>query len=128
MPTILDILGVKTESNLSGLSLLGYVDEGQKIDFPEYSISEHNTRRISFVAIRTEKYKYIDYPDKKDELYDLSVDPKEQNDILNTRRVEVEELRKMALSVALERKEKQVEKVILDKKTSEELKALGYME
>jgi len=34
----------------------------------------------------------------------------------------------MALSVAQERKQKHVGKVILDKETSEQLKALGYIE
>ena len=128
MPTILDILGVKTESNLSGFSLLGYVDEGQKIDFPEYSISEHNTRHISFVAIRTEKYKYIYYPDREAEFYDLSVDPKEQNNIIKMKPGEADGLHKMALSVAQDRKVGNTGKVVLDKKTVDELKALGYVQ
>ena len=132
MPTILDILGVKTESKLSGLSLLGYVDDDgnkdRKVNFPDYSISEHNTRRISFVAIRTEKYKYIYYPDGEAEFYDLSADPKEQNNIMKMKPSEADGLHKMALSVAQNRKVGNTGKVVLDKKTVDELKALGYVQ
>jgi arylsulfatase A-like enzyme len=132
MPTILGSLGIKTDSKLSGFSLLNYLDDNRnkdkKIDFPQYAISEHNTRRISFVSIRTERYKYIDYPDKKDELYDLSADPKEQSNLIDKRRDAAEKFHKTALDVAFERKQKDTGKAVLDKKTVEELKALGYID
>ena len=85
MPTILDFLKIKTDSKLSGFSLLNYLDKNRnkdkQIEFPKYAISEHNTRRISYVSIRTERYKYIDYPYKKDELYDLSKDRTELDNL-----------------------------------------------
>jgi len=128
MPTILDYLGIRTDSELSGFSLLNYLDDnrnkGKKIDFPKYAISEHHNT----LSIRTEKYKYIHSPNKEDEFYDLSVDPKERNNIIDLRRDEAERFRKMALKVAQERKEKNTRKAVLDKKTVEELKALGYVQ
>ena len=131
MPTILDLLRIKTDSKLSGFSLLNYLDDDRnkdkKIDFPTYAISEHNTRRISFASIRTEKFKYIHFPDKEDEFYDLSIDPKEQNNIIDKRGDEAEKFNKMALGVAQERKQKDTGKAVLDEQTVEELKALGYM-
>lgn len=132
MPTILDYLGIRVEGEMSGFSLINYLDGSRnkdgRIDFPEYSVGEHNTERISYIVIRTEKYKYIDYPDRKDEFYDLSVDPKEQNNIIDEREGDAEIFRKIALRVAQERKEKNTKKAVLDKKTVEELKALGYVQ
>lgn len=134
MPTILDFLKIKTDSKLEGFSLLNYLDANKRNgnNFPKYAYSEVLDRydRHYLTSIRTERFKYIDFPGKKDEFYDLIVDPKEQNNIIDSKRDEAEKFHKMALAIALERekKKKEVGKVILDKKAVEELKALGYIQ
>jgi hypothetical protein len=35
-------------------------------------------------AVRTERYKYIEYPAREAELFDLERDPREQNDLVGT--------------------------------------------
>jgi arylsulfatase A-like enzyme len=127
MPTIFDFLRIKVESKLSGFSLLNYLDENRnkkKKRFPKYAISEY----YDISSIRTERYKYIDYPDKKDEIFDLIADPKEQNNIIEEMPDMAEEFHKMALGVANKRKKTDAGKAVLDKKTVEELKALGYIQ
>lgn len=128
MPTVVDFLEIKTNSKLSGFSLLNYLDDNEnkdsKIDFPQHAYSEYDTT----LSIRTEKIKYIHFQDKKDEFYDLSVDPLEQNNIIDLQPDEAEKFHRMALGAVSEREKKEVERVILDKKTIEELKALGYLQ
>jgi Arylsulfatase A and related enzymes len=83
MPTILDFFKIRINNNLEGFSLLNYLNyDKNKVDFPKYAYSENAVDSgYPTLSIRTEKFKFIHFhPNwgKKDELYDLSVDPKEQ--------------------------------------------------
>lgn len=142
MPTILDLLNIRIDNKLEGFSLLNYLDESRKKDksiyFPKYAISEvAYSGGYPLVSIRTETLKYLHlrnseehalYQTENDELYDLRVDPLEQNNIIDSKPVEAERFRRMALEMAMERKKKDVQEIPLDKNTIKQLKALGYVD
>jgi len=79
VPSILNMLDVKSYSEMDGTSLLKLlVDENQNsktifgIDKDSSYVKEGN-------------FKLIIWSDRTKELYDLSIDPKEENNIINTR-------------------------------------------
>lgn len=135
MPTILDFLKIKTDSKLSGFSLLNYLDNkqerGHEIDYPKYAISEIYNRKdgLDALSIRTEQFKYIHYEDRNDELYDLKLDPKEKKNIIKLKPEVADEFRQMLLPMLAEKNKNRVLNTTkIDKKTVEELKALGYIQ
>ncbi len=89
-PTILDFCGVKAPANIAGRSLRPLVTGAAPGNWRTEMFYEYDERiwqSPALVAVRTERYKYIEYIDPADtnELYDLSVDPNEmRNVILNT--------------------------------------------
>lgn len=82
-PTILDIARVPRPADLHGRSLvkvLGSERAGHRDAALVHYFNEPRFPRIpTWRAVRTERWKYIDYPDHPDwaEMYDLSVDPAE---------------------------------------------------
>ncbi len=132
MPTILDFLNVKIDDQLEGFSLMHYLpddgNENQKTNFPKYAYSEvGDVGGYHIISIRTERHKYIRFQNGDEEFYDLVLDPVEKNNIIVSKRDEASELRKIALYAVSEREKLETGKVTLDKKTIEELKALGYL-
>jgi arylsulfatase A-like enzyme len=132
MPTLLDFLKIKIDSNLEGFSLLNYLDfdaiKNNKIDFPEYAISEIGFYEVNpTVSIRTDEFKYIYFEDRRDEFYDLNLDSKEQNNIIDFKRDEAEKFYKIALDIK-EKRKKGVKEILPDENTIKELKSLGYIE
>lgn len=87
MPTLMDILGVQADSNLSGRSLLPLVKN--KDTGSSFVISETTLSR----AIRTPNYKYIENRKGRNELYNLDEDPEEQNNVINLKPKKAAELR-----------------------------------
>ena len=88
-PTILEVAGIPVPKHMQGQSLLPLLKGGggDKVfrdawlysyfeDFP-YPVPAQN-------AIRTKDYKLVDYErGKQDELFDLRVDPRERNNLIN---------------------------------------------
>ena len=88
-PTLLELGGAPASEGLHGRSFLPLL-RGDKPQWREVALFEYwqtkNWRRIpTWQAVRTENYKYIHYPDLQnmDELYDLSHDPYEMNNLIN---------------------------------------------
>lgn len=88
-PTLLDIAGVDIPDNIEGMSFLPLLRNGNNgwrsawlyEYFRDYSYDIPDTH-----AVRTERYKYIEYASsKKPELFDLVKDPGERKNIINTR-------------------------------------------
>jgi arylsulfatase A-like enzyme len=134
-PTILDYLKIEPHTELSGFSLMNYLDSNEdrnhhQIDFPRYAISEiyNMVQDLDVLAIRTEEFKYIHFKNKDDELYDLKADPEEQNNLIKKHPEVAEKFNQMLPPILAEKNQKRVKQVSLDKKTIEELKALGYIQ
>ncbi len=84
MPTFLDVAGVSVPDNVQGQSILPIVTEGRvgRTNFLyEYFQEDYDySERPTVIAVRTEDYKLITYPDVRGaimELYDLRNDPEE---------------------------------------------------
>lgn len=96
MPTVADILNIEVPENLDGISFLpSLVGDGEQIehDYLYWEFHEKGGR----VAVRKGKWKGIKYnvlnqPGKGIELYDLSIDPEEKNNIAQHHPEVVEDL------------------------------------
>ena len=105
-PTILELAGQEPEDSMQGASLVAILGGGDPGDWRTSLLIEHHSdpddylrdapgpgRASEFVrvlgmgykAVRTERYKYIQYTDLEgmDELYDLAVDPYEMNNLID---------------------------------------------
>jgi arylsulfatase A-like enzyme len=74
MPTVLDLLGLPPQPLNEGISLASPHDEQLAV--------MHTNYKDDLNAVRDGQWKYIvRNPDGKEELYDLSADPKEKKDV-----------------------------------------------
>jgi choline-sulfatase len=84
VPTILDYAGLPLPGNLHGLSLRDCIEDragqGRPAIFSEWN--PHNLRPGSLRMVRTDRYKYVWYPEGDDSLYDLDKDPHELRDLI----------------------------------------------
>jgi arylsulfatase A-like enzyme/Tfp pilus assembly protein PilF len=132
MPTLCEILDLPIPENVQGQSLLPLIT-GRKIKKERLAYSETYYPRYHYgwsdlKSLRTSKYKYILAP--RPELYDLDLDPREQENIY-------EQNRPLAKKFAQELKaleEKMAQEGIedkgpqkLDEEAREKLMALGYI-
>ncbi len=140
MPTILDILNIRNNNPMQGVSFLSlFVGKNQ----PELDVfSEGYFRGKHLIGVRTDKWKLIESDDfgavlSSTQLYDLKEDPKELNNLIEENLKEAgllkDKLRDYTLSC--ERMRKQVlgdgfidKPAILGKETKEQLKSLGYIQ
>jgi N-acetylglucosamine-6-sulfatase len=88
-PTFLDLAGVPVPSRMQGKSfrplLRNPKGKTRSELYCEYFKEEQFPRTPSWRAIRTERYKYVHYPELQgaDEFYDLRKDPGEMNNIID---------------------------------------------
>jgi arylsulfatase A-like enzyme len=126
MPTILDILGIKTEIFMQGKSLLPVI-YGRNETLSCYSSFE------DFKSIRTESYAYVE-TGSYGVLYDRVEDPEEKYDIAAHKQRVAKELKRRAYAEhqnsqrqATLLNQSREEEVIIDTETLQKLKSLGYM-
>ncbi|MCZ6507789.1 MAG: sulfatase-like hydrolase/transferase [Acidobacteria bacterium] len=130
-PTILDFLGLEVPQTMQGHSLAGYLAAAGGVPANRQFYAETLSPRLShgWGELRTlyqGGYKYIH--GARPELYDLSVDPHELEDL-----VEVESERAQAMRGALERliddnaMDPSVDTQPVDEETRAKLMALGYI-
>ncbi len=86
-PTVLELAGLPVQHQMQGQSLLPVL-KGGKLKNRESMLFEYYiepTGIPTWKAVRTDKWKYIHYPDLKDsdELYSLQEDPHEMNNLIN---------------------------------------------
>ena len=87
-PTFLDLAGVKLFDGIQGKSirpLLKGKTTGWRSDFFYEYIDEEPFKIPTTRGVRTERWKYIEYPEADDicELYDLKNDPAEMHNLIN---------------------------------------------
>ena len=130
MPTILNVLRLDVPSQVQGLNLLPMMASKGKEE-PRNLYAETFLPRLHFNwselrAVETDKYHFIDAP--KPELYDLSKDPGETQNLYSEKKAVADELRARLASLINQYGAGQelAEKTGLDPALMERLKSLGY--
>lgn len=144
-PTVLELLGIDAKEvnpNLKGASLTSLVNGDQRREFtvseqaypnlnafkrryPEFDCAPINFEQK---AIRTSDYKYIWHSNNQDELYDLSVDPAELNNLITEREDKARELNKKLFDFVnnIKSEEGEEENIDLPDEVKRQLEGLGY--
>ena len=78
-PTVVEMVGLKPDSELEGRSLLPLVD-GSDSDWSDHTVTTFGRGNH---AISTKRWRYIQYFDGSAELYDRSTDPHEWNNLID---------------------------------------------
>ncbi|MFX0194687.1 MAG: sulfatase-like hydrolase/transferase [Candidatus Hodarchaeota archaeon] len=132
MPTVLDVLGYEIPENVSGQSLFRFKPCNERIIISESFANEHFFRwnpsfdRIER-AIFSGTFKYINSTKGKRELYNLSKDPSEKNNLYKSDNVVAKEL-EMRLEQWLHTTVAEYgSSTKLDKASHDRLKSLGYI-
>ena len=99
LPTVLDLVGVKTQAKFDGASLQPYLNHSETADRPAISETDYPLRFgwAPLRALRAEGFKYIEAP--RPELYDLRADPGELHSLDRTENAKADELRAMLTSL-----------------------------
>jgi choline-sulfatase len=125
LPTVLDLLGVEPPAGLDGRSvrplLVGRPLEARPSYFEALSTSL-NRGWAALHGVSESGLKYIDLP--LPELYDLRADPGETHNLVRSRAVELDRLRRQL--AGLREQDKGVVRVTESRETVERLRALGY--
>ncbi len=128
MPTIFDILGIKRNIKIEGVSLLSLI-LGKKRKIRDYAFSEIFGATHA-KSIRTEDWKLIYYLNKdKYELYNLKSDPQEQHNLVDLEKEEFKFLQtKLEKWMRRVGAKKPFLSRPLDEETKQKLRSLGYMQ
>jgi choline-sulfatase len=132
MPTVLDALKFDVPSQVQGVNLLPLMAPKKPAESTSRNLyAETFLPRLHFNwselrAVETEKYQFIDAP--KPELYDLSKDPGETQNLYPEKKAVAEELRaSLAMLISqYSAGQELAEKTGLDPALMERLKSLGY--
>lgn len=88
-PTLLELADVEALIPIHGQSIVQLLQESdapwRKAFLAEYFLEKVSPRERPWKAIRTERWKYIDYTEEgiPSELYDLQIDPYEEHNLIN---------------------------------------------
>jgi len=127
LPTILALMGSPAPAGVDGASLVplfGGKDAGTAVSYAETLFPKINMGWAELRAIRTNQWKYIRAP--RPELYDLSRDPKETNNVLAEHPYEVRKLEAQLVAASRSTGSEKVETTPMDERTLAQLKSLGY--
>ena len=127
LPTILELPGVPAPPGLEGASLVPLLSGKSAptaVSYAETLYPKINLGWAELRAIRTNQWKYIRAP--RPELYDLSRDPGEANNVLSEHPSEVRKLEAKLVAVTGPAGSEKVETTQMDEHTLAQLKSLGY--
>ena len=124
LPTVLDVLGEKSYTNFSGVSLMPLIKEEIYL-FPEFAVSEGTLSRPEEKSIRCKDWKYVFRKDNQDELFCLKVDPLEENNLIEKEKDKAAELKRELFKLIKENQvvQKQGYNEIIER----ELVKMGYL-
>jgi choline-sulfatase len=127
LPTLLELMGSKAPPQLQGANLIPAFTAKEMPARPAYIetlFSKINMGWAELRAVRTDRWKFIRAP--KPELYNLIEDPGETTNVIARYPKELGELQGMLDSMTGSQPEK-VETAVVDQRTLQELKSLGYV-
>lgn len=123
MPTILNFLDIPAPEGVEGRSLKPIL-AGEGSDLTARNIySEVAGWDTSGVSLRSNKYKYIKYPDRT-EFYELKTDPREIVNLVDTPRAKAKAFQPLVDDFFIKARRK----VDYDKETLDHMKAVGYLQ
>jgi choline-sulfatase len=126
LPTVLELMGARPPAGIQGVSLAPYLagkNAATDISYAETLYPKINMGWAELRAIRTNRWKYILAP--KPELYDLSQDPAETNNVIQSHAAEVEKFQAQ-LRAIVGKEAETVKTTPVDQRTLDQLKSLGY--
>lgn len=130
LPTILELMGGKPPAACQGVSLRPAFT-GQAVpttySYAETLYPKMNMGWSELRGVRTPQWKYIRAP--RPELYDLNADPGEKQNVIDTHPKEFRELEAQlkVLSGSAAGSVEKVETSLMDQRSMEQLKSLGYL-
>jgi choline-sulfatase len=128
LPTILELMGGQAPAAVQGASLrplfAGH-DVQTAVSYAETLYPKINMGWAELRGVRTNHWKYVRAP--KPELYDLTEDPGETSNLFQTRAVEAQKFEAQLKSVIGGDGIEKVETSVLDTRTLDQLKSLGYV-
>jgi choline-sulfatase len=127
LPTVLELLGVRPPAPIQGVSLAPYFagkNAATDVSYEETLYPKINMGWSELRAIRTNRWKYILAP--KPELYDLSQDPAETNNVIQSHDAEVQKLQ-AELRAIVGKETERVKTSTVDQRTLDQLRSLGYV-
>ncbi len=128
LPTILDLMGGKPPAPVEGASLVPSFarrDVPTAISYAETLYPKINMGWAELRAIRTNHWKYIRAP--KPELYDLSQDPAERANVIQSNAAEVQKFEAQLKAAIGTDGTERVQTEMVDQRTMDQLKSLGYL-
>ena len=126
LPTILELMGARSPAGIQGASLTPYLvgkNAATDASYAETLYPKINMGWAELRAIRTSRWKYILAP--KPELYDLSQDPGETNNVIQSHAAEVQKFQAELKTIVGKETEK-VKTSTVDQRTMDQLRSLGY--
>jgi arylsulfatase A-like enzyme len=83
-PTLVELCGLPQPKGLQGHSLKPLLDDpSAKWDHPAYSVFGPNPDKLVGVAVRTERFRYVDYGPAGAMLFDHTTDPHERKNLID---------------------------------------------
>jgi choline-sulfatase len=131
LPTLLELMGGKAPEQVQGVSLVPLLSGkslATTVSYAETLYPKMNMGWAELRSIRTGQWKYVRAP--KPELYDLTRDPGEQNNVIQKHPAESERFEALLngiISSDGHGTSEKVETKLVDDQTAEELKSLGYL-
>ncbi len=127
LPTILELMGGKAPASVQGASLTPFfsgADAPTAVSYAETLYPKINMGWAELRAIRTNRWKYIRAP--KPELYDLSQDAAEHNNVIESHAAEARKFEAQLQAVTGADGNEKIETAAMDERTLNQLKSLGY--
>ncbi len=129
MPSILDFTGIPVPEDLDGQSVITSIDTG----IPEQLAVSEVEMQVGdgyeyFASVRSREWKVIGNNQGPLEIYNLQLDPEEQENLVAAPISAIAPMVEVLRSISRARESLQVEQIPLDEQTQERLRALGYIE
>ena len=128
-PTVLELLGLPADAAMDGRSLAPFMTGAKVDDLDAYSESlyaRHHYGWNELKALRAGRFKYIEAP--RPELYDLEQDPRETQNLFDSRKPLADRLASELLKAGAEQiTDGSAPQATVDPETRERLAALGYI-